>query len=293
MIEIGPLEPEDLTEAGMVLELAFGRRGMAESLRKAYELQPAYWFCARRLNRVVATVGAYGYCCGGPDCDPSGDRHFASIGMMSVHPQFQQQGVGERLMQHLVSHLTSLDYAAFFLEATPSGQRLYPKLGFWPGGDTLRMAQHTPVRGRFPTDRELERMRPRDLPEVIAYDGRVFGIERPLVLETYFERHSGRALVTRDRSGALTGYLFVSGITLGPWCAASPATAELLLRAALTLTCAGQLRATVPAANRAGRELLGRYGFVEAEALLHMQLGSAPDPRRCDRYYGQASLMLG
>jgi len=281
MIEIIPLGPQDLTEAGIVLETAFGRRGMADSLQKTYELQPGYWFCARRMGQIIATVGAYGY------------RQSASIGMMSVHPQFQHQGMGRQLIDHLVHHLSLAGYPALFLEASPPGQRLYPKLGFWPGGDTLRMVQHTLVNVRFPAQGAVCRMAASDLPEVIAYDGCVFGVERPLIMQSFFERYPGRAFIARDGSQALTGYLFASGMTLGPWSAGSPAMAELLLQAALTLPRSGEPRVTFPAENRAGRALLSRYGFVEAEGLLHMRLGSAPDPRQRTRYYGQASLMLG
>jgi predicted N-acetyltransferase YhbS len=281
MIEIKPLEPHDLTEAGIVVETAFGRRGMAESLRKVYELQPGYWFCVRRLDRIIATVGAYGY------------RGSASIGMMSVHPQFQHQGLGGQLMEHLIHHLTLAGYPALFLEASSPGQLLYPKLGFWPGGDTLRMIQRTPVKVRFPAGGAVDRMVASDLREVIAYDGCVFGLERPLILQAFFERNPGRAFIARDGSQALAGYVFASGMTLGPWSAGSPAAAQLLLQAALTLPRSGKPRVTLPADNRAGLALLSRYGFVEAEGLLHMRLGSLPDPRRRTLYYGQASLMLG
>jgi predicted N-acetyltransferase YhbS len=281
MTEIGPLEPQDLTEAGIVVEAAFERRGMADSLQKSYELQPGYWFCARRLGQIVAAVGAYGY------------RQSACIGMMSVHPQFQHQGVGRQLMEELVHCLMAAGYPALFLEATVSGQRLYSKLGFWPNGGTLRMVQRTPMSVRFPAHGAVSCMAASDLPEVIAYDRCVFGVERPLILRTFYERCPGRAFVARDRSDALSGYLFASGMVLGPCSADSPVIAELLLQAALTLPRSGEPRLTLPADNRAGRELLNRYGFVEAEGLMHMRLGSAPDPRQRAHYYGQASLMLG
>jgi hypothetical protein len=233
------------------------------------------------MGQIVATVGAYGY------------RQSACIGMMSVHPQFQHQGVGGRLMGELVHYLKAAGYPALFLEATVSGQRLYPKLGFWPVGGTLRMVQRTPVSVRFPAHAAVSRMAASDLPEVIAYDRWVFGVERPLIMQAFYERYPGRAFIARDSSDALTGYLLASGMVLGPWSADSPLTAELLLQAALTLPRSGEPRVTFPAENCAGRMLLSRYGFVEAEGLLHMRLGSAPDPRRRTHYYGQASLMLG
>ena len=248
MFEIAPLEAQDLTEAGIVVEAAYSRRGMAESLRNAHALQPGYWFCLRRLGRIVATVGAYGYRGSGSSIT------MASIGMMAVHPQFQHQGLGRQLMEHLVDHLTRAGYPALFLEASVAGQRLYPQLGFWPGGDTLRMVQHTPVRVSFPAGGAVERMAASDLADVIAYDGSVFGMERPLILRTLFERYPRRAFICRDGSQVLSGYLLASGMTFGPWSAGSPAAAELLLQAALTLPRLGEPRVTFPGrkSRRAG-----------------------------------------
>jgi predicted N-acetyltransferase YhbS len=287
MIEIGPLGPRDLTEAGIVLDAAFGRRGMTESLRNAYRLQPGYWFCARRLGQIVATVGAYGYGGSGPG-GPT-----ATIGMMAVDPRRQKEGLGRRLMEHLVQHLTRAGYRSLFLEASPAGQHLYPKLGFWSDGETLRMVKQMPARATFPTVGGVSAMFARDLPEVIAYDGSVFGVERPNILRAVFERDPARCFIARYDNDALCGYLFASGLTLGPWSAASPATAESLLQAALTLPQLGELRATFPAENRAAHALLSRYGFVPTEGLVHMRLGDAPDSRRRTDYYGQAGLMLG
>jgi hypothetical protein len=196
-------------------------------------------------------------------------------------------------MEHLVQELSLAGYPSLFLEASPAGQHLYPKLGFWSGCATLRMVQQTPIRPRFPAGGAVRSLTARDLPEVIAYDRTVFGAERPVILQSICERDPSRAFVARDRSGSVAGYLFASGITFGPWAAASPALAEMLLQAALTLPRLGEPRVTFPAENRSARRLLARYGFIEGEGLVHMRLGDAPDPRRRADYYGQAGLMLG
>jgi ribosomal protein S18 acetylase RimI-like enzyme len=299
MTEICPLEPRDLAEAGNVLDLAFGRRGMSESLRNCYELQPSYWFCARRSGQIAGMVGAYGYGRSIPDQSTSHTvpsaaiGSMASIGMMAVHPYCQKQGFGRELMEHLVQQLSFAGYPSLFLEASPAGQHLYPKLGFWPGGATVRMVQQTPIRPRFPAGGAVRSLTARDLPEVIAYDQTVFGTERPVILQSIYERDPSRAFVARDRSGSVAGYLSASGITLGPWAATSPALAEMLLQAALTLPRLGEPRVTFPAENRSARRMLDRYGFIEREGLVHMRLGDALDPRRRADYYGQAGLMLG
>jgi predicted N-acetyltransferase YhbS len=308
-LEIAHLSPGDLADGGAVVEAAFGRLGMSARLADTYALSPEHWFCARQNGRLVGTVGAYPY---GPSAAigtkaaigmMAATGMMAAIGMMAVHPDAQRQGVGLRLMQHLVAHLSAAGYAEQFLEASTAGARLYPKLDFLSYGATLRMVRHSHIARPLPlpaysSGRSGRQVLVRgllapDLPRVVAYDARVFGAERQAILCSFLVPAAGRAFVAEDSAGDLIGYLMAGPGQLGPWAAQTPVAAELLLRAALSLDFASLPRVTFPAENQPGRALLARHGFVEAEGLLHMRRGAVADPRRRREYYGHASLMLG
>ena len=283
--EITHLAAEDLLAAGAVLDAAFRRTGMTANLLHAHALQPEHWFCVRSADRIVAMVGAIDY------------GRFATIGMMAVHPDVQHQGLGLRLMTHLVDHLDEHGCPALLLDASKAGQPLYPRLGFAAEGRTIRMARRSREDGHRRPDAagtylvgELTDAR---LPELMVFDTPLFGADRSAVIRSLLERYPGRSFIAASASGRVAGYLVAGTATIGPWCADSREAAEALLATALALPFADGPRLTFPDANRAGRDLLARYGFEETEALLHMRRGGSADPRQPGLVYGQASLTLG
>ncbi len=282
-VSVEHLEPHDVAAAGAVIEAAFDRRGMAARARQTYAMQPQHWFCARWEGEIVAAVGAYAYV------------NSASVGMMAVRPDMQGRGIGYQLMAVLVAHLEGSGYRDIFLEASAAGARLYPKLGFHPKGRTLRMLSAPlalPIQAAGPNDL-VRPMATSDLPAVIAYDGRIFGIERPRVIQWLLQVQPARALVVEKPEGNLLGFLMSTPSGLGPWAADDAATAGALLQAGLALAYESGARVTFPAENAEARALLAAQGFQEGPELIHMRRGGGADPRLRQHYYGQASLMLG
>ncbi len=289
MLEITPLPSADLDEAGAVVEAAFSRPGMAVVLRRNYSLQPEHWFCARQAGVSAGVVGAYRY---GP-C--------ASIGMLGVRPDAQRQGVGLRLMSHLIDHLEAAGCREMFLEASAAGAPRYPRLGFAPAGPTLRRmraAHLSPRSDSFDAAQALSgglsvrAVTSADWPAVVACDAAVFGLPRPAVLSRWLTDYAGRAYLAETADGRAAGFLVAGPGSLGPWVADAPSTAEALLRAGLALPFEDGPRLTCPGENAEARALLAAYGFVESERLTHM-CRRGVDRRDLRRYYGQASLALG
>lgn len=275
---IAQLTDDDVVEAGAVLDTAFGRQGMTGNLRAAHALQPASWFCARRNCQIVALVGAYDY------------GAFCCIGMMAVHPLEQRRRIGEWLLAHLLEHVGA---PVALLDASAAGQRLYPRLGFAPEGETLRMNL---LRPSAPASGDASPVAPiteDDLAEVAAFDAPLFGAERLAVLRAFWRTAPERALLTRDEAGRMTGFLFSTSNHIGPWSAVTPAAAEQLLSAALAQPWRVPPMLTCPAENPAAITLLEAHGFAVTERLLHMRRGGTHDPRRIVFMYGQASLTLG
>lgn len=277
-LDIAHLTETDLPEAGAVLDAAFGRQGMTGNLRAAHALQPASWFCARRDGQITALVGAYDY------------GAFCCIGMMAVHPAAQRQGIGERLLAYLLDHVAA---PVALLDASDAGQRLYPRLGFRPEGETLRLSLLRPPGGETGGAAAVARLAEDDLPDVAAFDAPIFGADRFAVLRGFWRVAPERVLLARDEAGGIAGFLFSNGNHIGPWCAVTPAAAGQLLSAALAQPWRVPPMLTCPADNRAALALLEARGFAVTERLLHMRRGGTHDPRQTVLLYGQASLTLG
>ncbi|MFI8488472.1 GNAT family N-acetyltransferase [Streptomyces rubrogriseus] len=114
---------------------------------------------------AACTVTEYG-----PQERPS----LAAIGMVLVAERHARQGVGRRLMRHIVSGLGTLPLT---LHATPFGQPLYEELGFKVTGGAEM------VRGRFvpggPEPKTVTRAATaEDLATVLRLDEEVFGADR-------------------------------------------------------------------------------------------------------------------
>ncbi|MGC9498092.1 GNAT family N-acetyltransferase [Streptomyces sp. WG7] len=106
----------------------------------------------------------------GPHERPS----LAAIGMVLVAERHARQGVGRRLMRHVVS---ALGTTPLTLHATPHGRPLYEELGFKATGRAEM------VRGRFtpggPEPRTATRAATaEDLPAILRLDEEVFGADR-------------------------------------------------------------------------------------------------------------------
>ncbi|MDI6514965.1 GNAT family N-acetyltransferase [Streptomyces coelicoflavus] len=117
---------------------------------------------------AACTVTEYG-----PQERPS----LAAIGMVLVAERHARQGVGRRLMRHLVSALGTVPLT---LHATPNGRPLYEELGFKVTGGAEML------RGRFvpggPEPRTVTRAATaEDLTTILRLDEEVFGADRTLV----------------------------------------------------------------------------------------------------------------
>jgi hypothetical protein len=132
-----------------------------------------------------------------------------------------------------------------------------------------------------------------DIPALTAFDTPIFGGERAAVFAAALAEAPERAFVARDSEGQISGYLFAQPQVLGPWAAHTPADAEALLAAALTLPFDGAIRTLTPGSNADAAKLLMRFGFSPRRILRRMRRGGATAVGRRSRLYGQASLAIG
>ncbi|BDD73431.1 acetyltransferase [Streptomyces anthocyanicus] len=167
---------------------------------------------------AACTVTEYG-----PQERPS----LAAIGMVLVAERHARQGVGRRLMRHIVSELGTLPLT---LHATPFGRPLYEELGFKVTGGAEM------VRGRFvpggPEPKTVTRAATaEDLAAVLRLDEEVFGADRtPIVtrLPAFADQ-----LRVAEEDGRIIGYAAawpnMDTHVVGPLIARDTETAKALI----------------------------------------------------------------
>ncbi len=280
-IAIRTLSEADFQEADEILKLAFGSPfSRVDDLRLYRQIQPDGWFVAEKEAHLVGMVGAANY------------GRLAHIGLMAVHPDFQRQGIGRALMEHLLARLEQAQVPLVTLDASKMGQPLYSQLGFVPYDETYTF-QHSAPLPVLPPSPQLPPITPADLDEIVQADQGVFGADRRKLFQILLQNFPGRAFLLRNSRGHLEGYVFAQKYRIGPWVMLEPENAEALLRAALGLTFEGIISLTVPSSNPQALELLQRYGFERVRTNRRMGKGLAEDPCLRGQIDSQTSLAVG
>ncbi|XKK64254.1 GNAT family N-acetyltransferase [Streptomyces sp. ARC32] len=167
---------------------------------------------------AACTVTEYG-----PQERPS----LAAIGMVLVAERHARQGVGRRLMRHLVSTLATVPLT---LHATPYGRPLYEELGFKVTGGAEML------RGRFvpggPEPRTVTRAATaEDLTTILRLDEEVFGADRTHIV-TRLPAFADQLRIAEE-DGRITGYAAawpnMDTHVVGPLIARDTETAKALI----------------------------------------------------------------
>ena len=282
-LSISPLTNADLTETAEVVKAAYNvPYSRKDSLQLYLALPSGGSFIAKNNGSVVGFGGVLDY---GP---------FAYIGLMSVHPSMQKQGIGGLLLERLLSWLAARACPTILLDASSAGAPLYTRYAFTENDITVVMqqTQHIPPPQHLPTGVSV--LAEQDFSALVAFDAPSFGAERGAVLASYRAANPERVLIVRDLHGQITGYLIVQATVLGPWVARTSEDAERLLIHALALyNNEGQSSVFVSANNSAAIQLLTRYGFSQQRDLSHMYKGKPVERSRRTAIFGQTSLGLG
>ncbi len=158
---------------------------------------------------------------------PHGRPSLAAIGMVLVAQRHARQGVGRRLMHHVV---TALGPTPLTLHATPYGRPLYEELGFKSTGRAEM------VRGRFVADGLTPSVATRaataeDLSAILRLDEEVFGADRTHII-TRLPAFADQLRVA-EADGRLIGYAAawpnMDTHVVGPLIARDTETAKALL----------------------------------------------------------------
>ena len=280
-ISIQSLSDSDLEAAAMVLASAFQRSGdWVNELRFCRRLQPDGYFGAFQDGMLVGMVGATIY------------SNFAHVGMMGIHEQYQRQGIGYALMQHLLRWLDEKNIFEIQLDASEMGQPMYEKLGFVAFNEVY-VLQGQPGRMPFRRSPEAQRLSHHNLDLITVTDTRCFGANRSKLLQALLEVHPQQAFLVTDGQGGIQGYIIAREKRLGPWVMQDPAKAELLLQTALSFPFHAPVSVVVPHENMEAITLLHRHGFETMRINTRMVRGLVAPTGLRRKIFAQTSLSLG
>jgi GNAT superfamily N-acetyltransferase len=279
-ISIHTLTTADLDHADAIQQAAYGGGSRKDRLQLYMSLQPDGWLLARLDGAPAGIAGGTNY------------GTVGHIGLVAVDPSKQRRGVALALMEHLLGWFGVQGCPIIQLDASDAGAPLYRKLGFVEDEKTLGFTQDDCALRPAQSER-VGHLRATDIPALALFDTPIFGGERAAVFAAALAEAPERAFVARDPAGQISGYLFAQPLVLGPWAANTPADAEALLAAALTLPYQGAIRTLTPGSNADAANLLMRYGFSPQRLLHRMRRGGAAAAGRRRQLYGQASLAIG
>ncbi|MEU6877597.1 GNAT family N-acetyltransferase [Streptomyces sp. NPDC046712] len=158
----------------------------------------------------------------------------AAIGMVLVAERYARQGVGRRLMVHV---LEEAGVTPLTLHATPNGQPLYEQLGF------IETGRAEMVMGRFTATEPAPDIPTRpataeDLQAILRLDTEIFGLDRTHMI-TRLPAFADQLRVT-EADGEITGFAAawpnMDTHVIGPLIARDTATAQALVASLATAT---------------------------------------------------------
>ncbi|MER5960766.1 GNAT family N-acetyltransferase [Streptomyces sp. NPDC002057] len=197
----------------------------------------------------------------------------AAIGMVLVAERYARQGVGRRLMRHVLAEAGDTPLT---LHATSNGRPLYEQLGFT---ETSR-AEMVSGRFTFSTPAPAVPVRPataEDLQAILRLDHEVFGLDRTHIITRLpaFADH----LRVAEADGGITGFAAawpnMDTHVVGPLIARDPGTAQALI-ASLAAATDRPLRTDIDVRHTA---LLGwmKENGIDSVASNSVMVRSVPD----------------
>ncbi|MFJ2216486.1 GNAT family N-acetyltransferase [Streptomyces sp. NPDC101062] len=157
-------------------------------------------------------------------------RELAAVGMLLVAGRHARQGLGQRLMRHVLREAGS---TPLVLHATPQGKPLYERLGFTAIGSTETVLGRLRIPGPTASPVTTRTATAADLPAIVRLDHEVFGADRTHLLAR-LPAFADRLRVAEEAS-TITGYAAAwptaASDVIGPVVARDTDTAKALITA--------------------------------------------------------------
>lgn len=247
-------------------------------------LEPDGCFVAVHGDLIVGTVTTTVY-----------SNRLAWIGMVIVDESSRRLGIGSRLVERALHYLDS-DHRvqSVALDATASGKQVYDHLGFIDQygvhrlqGDAPRVSAANVVGAR--------QMHVEDLPEVIAMDSDVLGVERPrLIEELFLANPSGCSVVESDGRVAAWSFRRQGAVRwhIGPVVAVDQQVADIALSSALA-AIPGEGVEVDSIEGPSHAHVAARFNLAAARSFIRMARGRSLPTSHLTTCYATAAPELG
>ena len=245
-------------------------------------LCPDGCFGADHDGRIVGTATAISY-----------GRDLSWIGLVMVDSDFRRHGLGKRLTAAALAHASACRSVG--LDATPMGQGIYERLGFVATSTLKRTV--IPELPELPApEAPVTPLTEADLPEAVALDREIMGVERSALLTALLRDDPACAWGLRE-GGELRAFCLGRGGSnfhyLGPLLADTPEQAWSVFCAAGRGLVGQPLALDVPQDQLHFRNTLDECGFAEQRALVRMYVNGVAPPTQAARLFGIAGGELG
>jgi len=278
-VSIRKMTPADVT-AGLALCRASHWNQTERDWRFFLTEAPDGALVAEEGGRVIGTVATLPY------------GSFTWISMVLVDPVARGRHVGTTLLQRGLE-LVAADATAR-LDATPSGEAIYRKIGF--AGEYPLARWFLDVRQPITRRSGAQPLTDTDWPAIREMDQRAFGAPRLGLLGRLAAEAPEYARVLR-RGSDVRGYVFGrhghNRDHLGPLVADVPQTAAALLDSILTEYPDRRFYLDVPDDKQEWRDIISTIGFAIERPFLRMHRGSLENPGRPSSMYAVAGPEFG
>lgn len=262
-IHLRLMTPQDVPFADQLRDLA-GWNQTVEDWRRFLALAPEGCFIAEWNGSPAGTATTTVY---SPD--------LAWIGMVLVHPDYRQRGIGRALLTRCISCLQAQSVRCLKLDATPAGLPLYQSLGFETEWALTRweFTGASPTAGRPAS--ALRTLTKGDLATIASLDAKAFGVSRQPLLAHLIDQsiaaYAADAAGKPEAAGLLRRGSKAS--QLGPVFGNSISALERVGQALVERNASPRIFCDVPDLNTAATAWAQRNGFQVQRRLTRMFLG--------------------
>lgn len=273
MLTIRTMQPVDI-HAGDRLRALANWNQTAEDWARILRWEPDGCFVAEQAGQIVGTVTSTVF-----------GRDLAWIGMMLVDPDLHRQGIGRRLLSHVLEWLEhTRQVRCIGLDATPIGKTLYDTMGFT---EAYTLQRWEGVGPRLEATGNMRPLRVEDVPRLADLDRCALGVDRLRVIRDVVAAHpAGCAAV--EREGAIVGYACsrpgARRWYVGPAVVREADVAQMLLAGGLAPLEGRLLVMDIPDSNHTALAFAESAGWQPVRPFIRMWRGEPPvqsDPHTC------------
>lgn len=227
-------------------------------------------------DHIVGSITAINY-----------ENTVAWIGMMLVDKDYRGRGISKLLLGNAMDKLDKC--RSIKLDATPAGRPVYLKLGFMDEYTLYRMINPSVSKISLKDNSyKTEQIKSADIPEVCAFDKKVFGADRTELIKTLYKNNPELAWLYKENSGVAGFCLGRRGqnyTQIGPVSATSSQGAKALIQSATKQLTGLPVVVDLCSDKSEIQRWLEACGFISQRPFERMYLKDNPHPGLIESQY--------